>query len=112
MLIKINLFAQAFLLFASTVNALLFYLVYGNESLILTTYVLLFFLQFLVILSFVADILFDKDVNKLPAWIVILIYGTTTLFLGSETDTLLYKFLLSFSLLILAFHVRSKLRKE
>lgn len=111
MLIKFNLFTQAFLLFASIINALLFYFVRGNENLSLALYVFMFSAQVLIIVSCILDILFNKNTNKYMAWSIVLIYGLTVLFFGSETDTFIYKSLLLLSLLMLALYVRSKLIK-
>lgn len=75
-------------------------------------YAVMFLAQGFIIVSCIWDIVFNKKINKYMAWSIVIIYGATVLFFGSETDTFLYKALLLLSLLMLALHVRSKLIRK
>lgn len=103
-LIKFNAFAQAFLLFVSVVNAALFYLLRGNEEIILGLYVFMFLAQLLIVLSLLIDMALNRNSNKYLAFVIIALYVTSLLYFGSETDTLLYKCLLLVSLFMLVLY--------
>jgi len=109
-LLKFNSAIQSFLLLASVINATVFYLVRGDEALSLTLYVLIFLLQALIVASCILDIFFNKRSSKYLAFGVVGIYAASILFLGSETDTLLYKTLLISSFFMLALHGGRNLR--